>query len=425
MPRFPDSITFFVTAKAALGFHGTIDTMKTSVTQEGFFYLFITLAVLIGSLIREVNTTLLFASFLFAPALLAFHVGRRTIRGIHIKRIIPTQIFAGESFIVGMEVTNARPAKRFSLSCWGLVVIDRIQRLRENDSSPFEKPYEPAVYFNYVPNGQTRQQSYAGCLPQRGRYRFEHVQITTRFPFGFFRSKFDHLPNQKAVEFFVYPKIGKLSSRWKSQHRKANESFQRFRYQPTRQIGDFLGVRPWQQGDTKKEVHWRASAKHRVPVVPQYELRQNQDCTVILDLYHEGDWNDTHRESFELAVSFAATLVTEWARHNEGNIFFATNKDPEKSIYAPFGFPAQYQVLRLLTFAAPSKEDHLDETLLKIPAHHQSEIIFITINPQDVLTSPRLTQLFEDSQYRGLFKRLRVINTSSEELEKIFSVRYC
>jgi uncharacterized protein (DUF58 family) len=234
------------------------------------------------------------------------------------------------------------------------------------------------------------------------------------------------MPNQKASEFFVYPKIGKLSNQWKSRRRKANESLQRFRYQPSRQIGEFLGVRPWQQGDSKKEIHWRASAKHQVPVVRQYELQQNQDCTVILDLYHEEDWNDSHRdrfqESFELAVSFAATLVSELAQHNEGNIFFSTNKDPEESVYAPFGFPAQDQVLRRLTFAAPSKEDHLGETLLKIPAHHQSEIIFVTVNPLDVHSSPRFKELCEDSRYRGLLKRFRIINTSSEELERIFSV---
>jgi len=403
--------------------------MKTSVTQEGFFYLFITFAVLIGALVREVNTTLLFASLLLVPALLALYLGRKTIRGIHVQRIVPAQIFAGESFIVGIEVTNSRPARRFSLSCWGLVVIDRIHRLRENDSSPLqallEKPYEPAVYFNYVPNGETQQQSYAGCLPQRGHYRFEHVQITTRFPFGFFRSKFDHMPNQKSVEFFVYPKIGKLSNQWKSQRRKAHDSLQRFRYQPSRQIGDFLGVRPWQHGDTKKEIHWRASARHQVPVIRQYELQQNQDCTVLLDLYHPGDWDDTHRENFELAVSLAATLVSDWARRNEGNIFFATNKAPEEAIYAPFGFPVLDQVLRRLTFAAPSQEDYLGETLSKIPVHHQSEIIFITINPLDVHTSPRFTELCEDSRYRGLLKRFRVIDTSSEELETIFSVRNC
>jgi len=401
--------------------------MKTSITQEGFVYLLIVFTILIGSLIREVNTMLLFASFMFAPALLAFHLGRRTIRGIRVQRIVPTRIFAGEPFIVGIEVSNSRPAKKWSLSCWGLVVIDRIRYLRENKSLPLEKPYEPAVYLNDVANGQTRQQSYAGCLPQRGRYRFEQIQISTRFPFGFFRSKFDQSPNPQGLhsggnEFFVYPKVGKLSNQWKSRQRKTNESRQRFHYQPSRQIGDFLGIRPWQHGDSKKEIHWRASAKHQSPVVRQYELHQNQDCTIILDLYHEGDWNDSHRDSFELAVSFAATLVSELTRHNEGNIFFATNKDPMESLYAPLGFPVQDQVLRRLTFAAPSKEDHLGETLRRIPAHHQSEIIFVTINPLDVYTSPRFRELCDDSRYRGLLKQFHVVNTSSEELDRIFNV---
>jgi len=354
---------------------------------------------------------------LFAPALLAFHMGRRAIRKISIKRIIPAQIFAGESFIVGLEVTNSRPLRSLSLSCWGLVVIDRIRRVNENDS--LEKPYEPAVYFSHIPNGQTRQQTYAGYIPQRGRYRFEHVQITTRFPFGFFWSRYTQMPNEKMSEFFVYPKIGTLTSRWKSRRRKATESQQRLRYRPSRQVGDFLGVRPWQSGDTKKGIHWRASAKHQSPVVRQYELHQNQDCTVILDLYHEEEENFTHRENFELAVSFAATLVSDLTRRSEGSIFFATNKD--QCVYAPLGFPAQDQILQHLTFAAPSREDHLAETLLQIPAHHQSEIIFVTTHPLNIQSSPRFKELSEDPRYRGLLKRFHIIDTSNEKLTEIFN----
>ena len=396
--------------------------MKTSITREGVLYLVIVCAILVGALVREVNTMLLFAAFLFAPAILALRMGRRTIKDINIHRIVPAQIFAGESFIVGIEVTNSRPAAKLSLSCWGLVVIDRIRRLSENEPAAQEKPYEPAVYFNHIPNGQTRQQSYAGCLPQRGRYQFEQVQVSTRFPFGFFRNRYDQTPTQKTCEFFVYPKIGKLSNRWIARRRQANESQQRLRYQPSRHIGDFLGVRPWQHGDTKKEIHWRASAKHQSPVIRQYELHQNQDCTVILDLYYDGEWNDEHRESFELAVSFAATLVSDLARRSEGHLFFATNKDSEECLYAPLGIPAQDQVLRRLTFAAPSKQDNLGETLLRIPALHQSEIVFVTINPVNIQVSPRFQTLGEDSRYRGLLKRFHVVNTSEESLADVFSV---
>ena len=131
---------------------------------------------------------------------------------------------------------------------------------------------------------------------------------------------------------------------------------------------------------------------------------------------------NVYRENFELAVSFAATLVSDLARRSEGNIFFATNKDPAESVFAPLGFPAQNQVLRRLTFAAPGKEDHLGETLLKIPAHHQSEIIFITTRPLEIHTSQRFKELCEDSRYRGLLKRFHIIDTSSKEMDSIFSV---
>ena len=398
--------------------------MKISITREGAFYLLVVFAVLIGSLVREVNTMLLFASFLIAPILLALYMGRQTLKKITVQRIVPTQFFAGEPFIVGIEVTNSRPVKKLSISSWGLVVTDRIRWVHQCESPPDEKPYEPAVYFNYVPNDETRYQSYAGCLPQRGRYQFERVQISTRFPFGFFRNRTD-LPNdQEAHAFFVYPKIGKLSNRWKSRQRKANESLQRFRYRPSRQVGEFLGVRPWQHGDSKKGIHWRASAKHQTPVVRQYELHQNQDFTIIFDLCNEGEWNDVSRENFELAVSFAATLVSSWTRRGDGNLFFATNNNPQEFIYGPLSFPVQDQVLKRLTLAAPSSQDNLGETLLMIPAHHQSEIIFVTINPVDIHTSPRFQELCEDSRFRGLLKRFHVVDTSSEEFDEFFSTAY-
>jgi hypothetical protein len=143
---------------------------------------------------------------------------------------------------------------------------------------------------------------------------------------------------------------------------------------------------------------------------------------VILDLYYDGEWNDVRQESFELAVSFTATLVSDLARRSEGHLFFATNKAPEDSVYAPVGMPAQYQVLQCLTFAAPSKQDKLGETLLRIPAHHHSEIIFITVNSVDVQTSSRFKELNDDSRYRGLLKRFHVVNTSDESLSEIFNV---
>jgi uncharacterized protein (DUF58 family) len=396
--------------------------MKTSVTREGVYYLFIVLAILAGALVREVNAMLLFASFLFAPVILARSMGRKTLKGINVQRTAPSKIFAGEPFIVGIEANNLRPAKKLSLSCWGLVVIDRIRRLRSEESAPDEKPFEPAVYFDYIPNGQTRSRSYAGCLPHRGQYRFESVRISTRFPFGFFRNWFDQPSDQEEKEFYVYPKVGKLSSRWKSRRRKANESLQRFRYRPSPQVGEFLGVRPWQHGDSKKGIHWRASAKHQSMVVRQYELHQNQDCAVILDLHYEGEWDDAKRESFELAVSFTATLVSEWMRRGDGNIFFAATNDPEQFVHAPLSFPAQDEVLQRLTFAAPSKQDSLAETLLMIPAHHQSEIIFVTINSTDIHHSPRFKEMYDDSRYRGLLKRFHIINTSDKQLDEIFSI---
>jgi uncharacterized protein (DUF58 family) len=401
--------------------------MKTAFSREGVYFLFIVLVVLIGSIIREVNPMLLFAAFLFAPLIIARRLGRRSLRGLRVQRILPMQIFAGEPFIIYLEATNPRPKNWWSLSSWGVVVVDRIRPIQNDDIEKQDKvkPYEPAVYFEYIPNGQTRKKSYAGRLPRRGRYKIGPAMISTRFPFGFFR----HWTEQpvspgETIEFCVYPKLGKLSAQWKTRQHEANESQMRHRYRPARISGEFLGVRRWQLGDSKKWIHWRAWAKHQEPVVRQFEQNQNRDSAVFIDLHQEGDFDDIQYENFELAVSFTSTLVSELTRRGGCNLFFSTNLERNDYLYGPICLPITESILHQLALAEPSREDGLSAALFKSLAQidPSAELILVTSAPLDLRNSPRFQSNRADPRFRVLLQRLRIIDTSSDELEKVFDI---
>ncbi|MDR2440923.1 MAG: DUF58 domain-containing protein [Planctomycetaceae bacterium] len=401
--------------------------MKISISREGFYFLFIVLMILVGSVIREVNPMLLFAAFLCAPLVIAWRLGRRSLRGLQVRRILPMQIFAGEPFIVHLEATNPKPNSWWSLSSWGIVVVDRIQPLYNNSKEKQEKikPYEPAVYFEYIPNGQTRKKSYAGRLPQRGRYKIGPAMISTRFPFGFFRHWMEQPDtNSENTEFCVYPKLGKLSTQWKTRQHEANENQQRNRYRPTRVSGEFLGVRGWQRGDSKRWIHWRAWAKHQEPVVRQFEQNQNRDCAVLIDLYQQGEFNEVQRENFELAISFTATLVSELTRRGGCNLFFSTNTGYNDYLYGLICLPIVESILYRLALAEPSREDGLAQTLFKAISQidPSAELILITPASFNLLQSPRFQEYQADPRFRSLLQRIRVIDTSSNDLETIFSV---
>ncbi|MDR0703881.1 MAG: DUF58 domain-containing protein [Planctomycetaceae bacterium] len=401
--------------------------MKTALSREGIYFLFIVIVILVGSVIREVNPMLLFAAFLCAPLVIAWRLGRRSLRGLQVRRTLPMPIFAGKPFIVHLETTNPRPKSWRSLSSWGIVVVDRIQPIHNNSVEKQEKfkPYEPAVYFEYIPNGQTRKKTYAGRLTQRGRYKIGPAMISTRFPFGFFRHWMEQpIAPSENTEFCVYPKLGKLSVHWKTRQHEANESQQRHRYRPARVSSEFLGVRRWQRGDSKKWIHWRAWAKHQEPVVRQFEQNQNRDCAVLIDLYQEEEFNEIQRENFELAISFTATLVSELTRRGGCNLFFSTNNGYNDYLYGQICLPIVESILYRLALAEPSREDGLAAALFKAVSQidPSAELILITPTPLDLRQSPRFRASQADPHFRMLLQRIRIVNTASDDLETIFSV---
>ncbi len=397
--------------------------MKTAFSREGLYYLFVVSIVMVGAVLREVNPLLLFSVLLCAPLLIAWRLGRRSLRGITVKRRLPPQIFAGEPFIVNLEVEKAAKASGRSISSWGLVVVDRIRPLNVDNEK--ERPYEPAVYFEYVAKGENRRKTYAGRLPQRGRYSIGPLCVSTWFPFGFFRNWFDvRSDSGETTEFCVFPKLGKLSATWKTRQHEAAESLHRHHFRPSRVSGEFLGVRRWQSGDVRKWIHWRASAKHGEPVVRQFEQYQNRDCAVLLDLFQPTKPTDTERENFELAISFAATLVTEITRRGGCTLFFATSRDQKEFLAGPVCMPLVESILERLAIVEPTPDDDLPEMLLTTLQNTDpsADLILVTPHPIDLNQSPRFDAMRNDPRFRVVFQRLRCVETSSPELERIFSL---
>lgn len=406
--------------------------MKSVITREGIYFLFVVLVILIGSLIREINPMLLLSAFLCAPLFIAWRMGRRSLKKIRIRRRLPNQVFAGEPFIVHLEANNENRKRWFSFSCWGLVVADRIRPVREHEdenSQAEEKPYEPAVYFEYIRNGKSVRKSYAGRIPQRGRYRVGPFLVQTRFPFGFFRHWFEQTTKEaERDEFCVYPKLGRISSRWQARQHEAVESQQRRRFRPSRITGEFLAVRRWQRGDAKRWIHWRASARHGEPFVRQFEKNQNRDSAILIDLYQNP--NETisddlrQRENFELAISFTATLVSEATKRGGCDLFFAASRPNEDYLAGPVSLPLVENILHRLALAEPDSNDSLGKTLIKSLSQidPSADLILVTPHSINLTTSSRFDAVRNDPRFRVVLQRLRIVNTSDPALGEFFSM---
>ncbi|MDR1923434.1 MAG: DUF58 domain-containing protein [Planctomycetaceae bacterium] len=438
---------------------------KTTISREGVYFLFIIIVVLIGSIVREVNPMLLLAALFCASIPIVRHLGIVSLRGLRVKRRLPTRVFAGEPFVVHIELSNSRtpqdhnqttpepnsdsPNKTDSdpheqnnsdndngkntktnsskNAVWGIVVSDKIQPLfGEFDKLNGDKPpvYEPAIYFEYVANHGVVRKTYAGRLPQRGQYKFGPMTISTRFPFGFLRHSTSLREEDDYDEFCVFPKIGYLSPQWRLRRSEVAANRQRYRYRPSRGTGEFLGVRRWMPGDTQRWVHWRASAKHDQPFVRQFETKQNHDCAVLLDIYRNFPvTSPIELENFELAVSFAATLVSDMTRRGGCDLFFATSKTGEDYLSGPICLPLVESVLKRLAITQYDSNDNLYRVIQDVLSQIDpgADIILISPTTLNINESPRFKPFKNDPRFRAALQRIRLVDTSHNDFDKYFS----
>ena len=71
---------------------------------------------------------------------------------------------------------------------------------------------------------------------------------------------------------------------------------------------DFFALRRWRSGDSRKNIHWRSTAKQRFPIVKQFVERNNRDFALVLDLFADDNRPQTAQDC-ETVLSFAATTL--------------------------------------------------------------------------------------------------------------------
>lgn len=438
---------------------------KTELFHDGLIFAAITAFIFVGAVLRGVNLLILIASLLTCFLIFDFFLGKMTLRRLKFQRTIPTNIFAGETFLMTIELTN----ERANLSSWMLVLEDRIELMGQETLSQETIERETSIeklmvkrtskrkktgkeisdkkqsgsfslltYFRPNNKGQQRKKAqkyicrpvcicerlkrgetekciYAGRLPLRGRYRLGPTTVLTSFPFGFFRSSIV-LGEEK--EFAVFPKIGRLKKDWFRHYQRLSERQKRSFLKQTRTSDEPLGIRHWQTGDVRKWIHWRASAKHQEIFVRQFEERQNQQIVIIVDLFQPTPQTIETIENVEIAVSFAATLVKEVIHGSFSKMHFAVSGINE-ILSGKTSVSFSFSIMQLLTDVQASSNDSLAETIQNIAllTNSESTIILITTNPFNAQSSDRITALQNDPKLRRLLSKITVINVSDPEFD--------
>lgn len=382
---------------------------RTTICRETWYYLAVLAIVAGAAMFREINLLLVLAGMIAGPLWLSWRMVGANLRGLRVSRRMPHGITAGDLLIINVELANSRRR-----GAWAVVVEDQIRRAGRD-------PLQPKVYFPYLGGRQETQQTYRGRLTERGLYEVGPLRLSTRFPFGLLRRTTTAARSESLV---VFPRLGRLTQAWLARHHEAFEGAEQRQQRFARVEGPFYGVRYWRNGDARRSIHWRSSARRGQLVVRQYEQPHNRDVAVLVELWQPAAADEIARDYVELALSFAATIVADVCRKGNANVTLATTANPEEILAGPASPALVRDCMRQLATAEADSRDRLPAL---VESFHQrvaqsNEIVLVSTRDVELDDPRRFGRLAQDPSLAATLRRIRVINAASPTLARYFQV---
>ena len=173
----------------------------------------------------------------------------------------------GHDVQVSLSVVN-----RWPWPVWGLVIETDTQV-----ASQANAPGEP-ISLCRIP-AMSRSAFEWTCRPTtRGIFPTQKVRLVTSFPFGIWTRGQDLQVDKKLI---VWPKSAKLTDMPERQGRAL--AIAGALCPKSGHEGDYLGVRPFREGDSLRQVHWAQSARRDSLIVCERQTSSRQQVVLWLD----------------------------------------------------------------------------------------------------------------------------------------------
>jgi uncharacterized protein (DUF58 family) len=237
----------------------------TRLTATGWGVLSAAVVLNIAAITSQSSLLLLLAGILCGCLLVNTIASRRTVRRLELGAPAETHLLEGMKTTQPWQVRNSAPIEARFIEASGLAgSLFKLLRLDANTS----KAIIPDLVFQ-----------------RRGIYSNTQIRLSSTCPFGLVRSsKPISLPGSVIVGPAVYPAPmpaaggfdAMLGGKYSSQRRAASGI-------------SFDGIRPMQDGDSFRQIHWKSSAKGQGLMVKTFEEELSGRVTIILDTGHGGD----------------------------------------------------------------------------------------------------------------------------------------
>jgi uncharacterized protein (DUF58 family) len=252
----------------------------------------------------------------------AWSAARASLRDLVVSARFPDHIFAGEPAPVLVSLHNTKrllPSFSILIESRNQIFADEMQervRRRKWRRLRRERPRylrRALAYFIYVPHQAKAEQRVEQLFPRRGHVLVTGFELSTRFPFGFFRLR--RRLRARNVELVIYPKLEAASDELHLLPMNAGRMLS-----ARRGAGhDLHSLRDYQPQDDMRHIDWKATARVSRLIVREFASEDERRVHLVFDTRtHEtsASVGDAARRDFETrferGVTVAASLVAHF-----------------------------------------------------------------------------------------------------------------
>ncbi|MBI2299543.1 MAG: DUF58 domain-containing protein [Armatimonadetes bacterium] len=259
---------------------------RVTVLVFGFMFIYIVAALF------HLPALFYMAAALAVAPVVSYGVARAGLHRVRAERRIPPRLWPGESVEVEVRVYNQALLPKCLLR-----VDERLPAGLEGDKAEPPGCVVPMLW------GEPFVHVYRLVPRKRGRYALPPVRVTAVDALDLTRAV---VPSGPADETLVYPQVIPLKDVTIHQ---ATRRGRRRRQRSLTDGTDFRSTREYVPGDDLRRVHWPSTARRGEPIVVEFEEHAVGDLLVVLDTSAAGRTGGAIDNTFETAVTLAASVI--------------------------------------------------------------------------------------------------------------------
>ncbi|HKP83559.1 MAG TPA: DUF58 domain-containing protein [Pyrinomonadaceae bacterium] len=335
---------------------------------------FLVIIIVVGFAAWNTGNNLLFLVFslLCSTLFVGWVAARTSLRDLTVSARFPDHIFAAEAAPV---IVTLRNNKRV-LPSFSILVEARGPGNESNENPKRRRRHLKRLlaYFSYVPHHAAAEQRVEQLFPKRGHVLIDGFELSTRFPFGFFRRR--RRLRARNVDIIVYPKPEVISDELHLLPMYAGRM-------PAMRRGaghDLFSMRDYQPQDDLRHIDWKATARSRRLTVREFTSEDERRITIVLDTRLPRNVAGDLSDRFERGVVQAASLIKHFI-DERAEVRLALGDD-----VGPFGSGTDqlYRCLRRLALVTPADEDGVEINATSNVVEHDYAILLTAAAPGSI-----------------------------------------